>query len=142
MAIDKIGQNGRLNVQLLIVLRTLVVVEINNLCLVFLRMGRVNLIGVKNYLLMGVRLNIMLVLSTAMIVLHIQMRVQWRPTEYQKSGAQKEKQCFVETLLDHVGVEPNVFCMPETRPIIYTSMTKLCFLSVNGSALENSVSQP
>lgn len=117
-------------------------VEINNLCLVLLRMGRVNLIGVKSYLLVGVRLNIMLVLSTVMIMLHIQMRVQWCPTEHQKSGAQKEKQCFVETLLDHVGVELNVFCMPQTRPIIYTSIITVFFLSVKDFVLRNGVSQP
>ena len=68
---DKSGQCSRRIVQLLVIWRTLVVIEFNNLDLIHLHMVGVNLVSVKNGRLMGVCLNAMLVPLTAVIVLRI-----------------------------------------------------------------------
>lgn len=46
-------------------------IEVNNLGLIHLHMAEVNLVSVKNDWLMGVCLNVMLVLLTAVVVLRI-----------------------------------------------------------------------
>lgn len=70
-AIDKSSQCNRRVVQHLVIWRTLVVFEVNNLGLIHLYMAEVNLVSVKNDRLMGVRLNAMLVPFTAVIMLRI-----------------------------------------------------------------------
>lgn len=80
------SQGGRRIIQFLVIWRALVVIEVNNLGLIHLHMAGVNLVSVKNDQLMGVRLNAVLVLFTAVFVLLIQMRMRWRPLDRQKGG--------------------------------------------------------
>jgi len=82
-------------------LRTLVVVEVNNLGFIHLRMIGVDWVGMGNDLLMGVRLNTMLMPFPAMAVLSIQMRMGRRPLERNKNGKQKKNKRSVGASLDH-----------------------------------------
>jgi len=59
----------------------------------------------KNDWLMGMCLNTMPVLLTAVIVLRIQMHMRRRPLEHHKGGKQKENETCVEASLDHDGIK-------------------------------------
>lgn len=75
----------------------------------------------ENNRLMGMRFKTMLVLLIAVIVLHIQMRMRWRPLERHKGGKQNVNKCCAGTLLDHVDIEFGAaygFAMPAAR--LYT----------------------
>lgn len=74
----------------------------------------------ENDWLMGVCLNAMPVLLTAVIVLRIQMRMRRCPLEHHKGGKQKENESCVETSLDHDGIKFKVvsgFATP-TVPVL------------------------
>lgn len=80
-------------------------VEVNNLGLIHLRMIKVNGVGMREGWLMCVRLNTMLMLLTAVIVLCIQMSMRRRPLEHHKGDKQKENKNRVGTSFDHDGIE-------------------------------------
>src|SRR3990167_2016137 len=61
----------------------------------------VDWVGMGNDLLMGVRLNTMLMPFPAMAVLSIQMRMGRRPLERNKNGKQKKNKRSVGASLDH-----------------------------------------
>ncbi len=80
-------------------------IEVNNLGHFHLRMIRINWVSMESDWLMGVCLNTMPVLLTAVIVLRIQMRMRRCPLEHHKGGKQKENESCVETSLDHDGIK-------------------------------------
>lgn len=54
---------------------------------------------------MGMCLNTMPVLLTAVIVLRVQMRMRRRPLEHHKGGKQKKNESCVGTSLNHDGIK-------------------------------------
>jgi hypothetical protein len=93
---------------LLVILQILVMIEIDNLGLTYLRVIGVYRVGMKRDGLMGVSLDAMLVLLAAVIVLRIQVRVRRHPLEHHKGGKQKKNESCVDTSLDHDSIELRV----------------------------------